>query len=312
MGVAAVIEENEALYRDWQRARAAEGYADLPRNRQALRSLEAHAGGRPLDGLGRADVQGWLGSLDWMAPSSRASYFSSARAFFNWAASEEEAVIGRSPMAGMRAPKDPLPPAPIPEEADVRLLIAVTERDRTPMGTRDAAMIRLMADTGGPRASELAGLLIAGRDGVPDKVGLDLDRDWCGTVGKGGAHRQWPIAAKTGRACARWVRARARLPQAAGHARLWVGFRIDSRPVTRSGVGSMLERRCAEAGIKPVHPHQLRHLAYHAFLLAGGREGDAMLLFGWQDDAMPRRYARELAAGRALQAGQALAIGDRW
>ena len=43
----------------------------------------------------------------------------------------------------------------------------------------------------------------------------------------------------------------------------------------------MLERRCAQAGLVKVHPHQFRHTAAHTWLAAGGSEVSAMRNFGW-------------------------------
>lgn len=306
---------NAALYRDWQRARAGRGHAELPRHAYALISLQAAAGGRPLDSLGRDDILGWIGGLGAVAAGTRASYWSSARAFYNWASSDVEGVIERNPMRGMSEPKNPEVLVPIPALADVRKLIAVTEADRSPMGRRDTALLRVMCDTGGPRASEAAGLLIAGRQhpaGTPAGLGADLGRDVITAVGKGDKIRSWPISAKTGSALARWVRVRDGLRLAGRHARLWHTFRSQQLPLTRSGVAGIIERRCEGAGTPRLHPHQLRHFAYHHFLLAGGRENDAMILFGWTDDQMPRRYARALATDRALKSGHSLAIGDQW
>jgi integrase/recombinase XerC len=306
---------NAALYRDWQRARAARGYPPLPRNEYALISLQEHAGGRALTGLARADVLAWAGSMDAAAPATRATYWSSARAFYNWAASEEEGILQRSPMHGMTQPKNPPRPVPIPAEDHVRQLIAVTEADRTPKGRRDTAMIRVMVDTGGPRASEVAGMLLSGRPsppGTPGGLGIDLAHDRITVLGKGGKIRTWPISAKTGASIARWVRVRDGLRGADKHARAWHTFGSRDAPLSRSGVLQMLEDRCAAAGVPAVHPHQLRHLSYHWFLKAGGRLNDAMMLYGWDDDQMPRRYAASLAAERAIEAGNMLAIGDRW
>lgn len=309
-----MIPENEALLRDWERARKAGGSKGRPGNRDALRCLEERTGGRPFTGLTRGDILDWLGWLgDCRKPSTRLAYFSVARALYNWMTSEEEGILVRSPMHGMRQPACPLPPAPVFPEAEIRALLAACERDRSPIGIRDTAMIRLLADTGGPRASELAGMVIAGRPGVSVQgLGLDLARDMVGVTGKGDLFRQWPISPKTGRAAARWVRVRDRLPAAQGHPRLWVAFRGRGVPVTRSGVQRMLARRCEEAGIPRKHPHEIRHFSYHHYRDNGGNESDAMLLYGWVDDTMPRRYALGLAAERAMRAGHALAIGDRW
>jgi integrase/recombinase XerC len=308
-----VIEANELLLRSWERARAADGSKPRYGNRAALQALEAHAGGRPLDELSRADIQGWVASMgEKVTPSTRRTYFGAARAFYNWASSEEEAVIGKSPMARMAQPPDPMPPAPFPTVEEVTRLIGAAEADKSPMGIRDAAMLRIMCDTGGPRASEVAGMLIAGRPGVPAGMGLDLQRDVVGVIGKNDKYRQFTISPKTGRACARWARQRDRLPRAAGHPRVWIGFRSNGRPVTREAVAGIVERRCREAGITATSPHLLRHFAFHHFLVAGGGESDAMMLFGWDDATMPRRYARALASERALKTGFALAIGNQW
>lgn len=306
---------NEALYRSWQRARKAGGFAELPRNHQALTSLERFLGGKPLTAVTRDDVLLWAGDgLEGMAESSRASYWSSARAFFNWASSEEEALLERSPMRGMSAPKISDVPVPVPDEGAVRRLISATEADRSPMGRRDAAMLRLMCDTGGPRATEVATMLIAGRPGA-DGLGVDLDRDTVTVRGKAGKVRTWPIAARTASSAERWLRVRDAMPTGAGHPRLWTTFRVSRssmRPLTRDGVGDILERRCDAAGIARLHPHQLRHFSYHHFMLRGARLNDAMLLYGWDNDVMPRRYAAALAQERSIAAGAALAIGDQW
>ena len=306
---------NAALYRDWERKRKGEGYAPLPRNEYALRSLEAHAGGRVLTSLGRDDILEWVGSMDTVAPSTRKTYFSAARAFYNWASSEEEGILDKSPMHRMKEPKTPEVLLPVPDLDDVRALIADTEKDRSAMGRRDTAMLRVMCDTGGPRASEVAGLLIAGRPhpGVAQAgLGVDLGRDCITAVGKGSKVRTWPVSAKTASAISRWVRVRDERPLADRHPRLWLPFRNPLRPMTYSGVEDILERRCEAAGVGRLKPHQLRHFAYHHFLLNGGKEQDAMMLFGWEDDQMPRHYAKALAKDRALQAGHALAIGDQW
>jgi len=307
--------ENEALYRSWQRKRKGEGFGELPRNHQALTSLERFLGGRLLTAVTRDEVLLWSGEgLAGMAESSRASYWSAARAFYNWASSDEEAIIERSPMRGIAQPKVSVVPVPIPDEGDVRRLIAATDADRSPIGRRDAALIRVMADTGGPRASEAAGMMIAGRPGA-GRLGVDLNHDTIRVVGKGGKERTWPISSRTASAVERWLRVRDSLPAGQGSPRLWTTFRVSrssARPLTRDGVGAILERRCDAAGVPRIHPHQVRHVSYHNFLKRGGRLNDAMLLYGWEDDEMPRRYAAALALERSIEAGAALAVGDMW
>ncbi len=63
-----------------------------------------------------------------------------------------------------------------------------------------------------------------------------------------------------------YVPLRSRHPQASSPA-LWLG---PKGPMTESGIAQMLERRCGQAGMDKVHPHQLRHTAAHTWLAAGG------------------------------------------
>jgi site-specific recombinase XerD len=269
----------------------------LAKNRRALEQLERAAGGRDLLSLAKRDVQDWIGGMEAWAPSSVMTRFSSARAFYNWAEGEE--LVKRSPMYRLKAPNNPMPLVAIPDVADVRaILAACASRDYE--GRRDTAMIRIMCEPGAPRASEVAALTTDA---------LDLSRDDLTIIrGKGGKSRIMPLGAVTATACSRYLRARGRHPKAALPV-LFVG-NGGRGPMTRSGVGAVLERRSAQAGVTPVHPHQLRHLAAHRFFAAGGREGDAMRLFGWDDPAMPRRYAAAAAASRAVDAARVMALGD--
>jgi integrase len=81
--------------------------------------------------------------------------------------------------------------------------------------------------------------------------------------------------------------------------------------MTDSGVRRMLERRCVDAGIPPVHPHQFRHTFAHDWLATGGQEHDLMRLAGWRSREMVGRYVASAADGRARDAHRLKARGDR-
>lgn len=84
---------------------------------------------------------------------------------------------------------------------------------------------------------------------------------------------------------------------------LWIGFR---GRMTRKGVPTMLNKRAAEAGVRHVHPHQLRHTWADRWLSAGGNEGDRQRLGGWESAEIMRRYGEARAVDRALTAYDAV------
>jgi integrase/recombinase XerC len=81
-----------------------------------------------------------------------------------WLLDEEE--IDRSPMERMRPPIVPEKPVPVLTEAQLRALLA-SAKSASFVDRRDAAIIRLLRDTGG-RLSEMAGLAVADLDFTED------------------------------------------------------------------------------------------------------------------------------------------------
>jgi site-specific recombinase XerD len=290
-------EVNADSWRDFARDLRAEGKKPrtLEAYRDAFRSLAAFAG-RDLLSLAKTDIQEWLISMEAThAQASRNAYYRGARRFYGWA--EAEGLVNVSPMATMKPPHVDEVPVPLPDVAEVQAVIAACERDKSFEGFRDAAIIRIWCEAGSPRASEMAGAL-AER--------YDADTDALAITGKGGKTRTFPLSAKTARALARYLRARAR-HRAAAAPELFIGTR---GAMTRWGMYQMLERRCAQAGVARMHPHQLRHFATDRFLAAGGRERDMMRLNGWSSAAMLSRYGAAAADRRASAAARQLALGD--
>lgn len=264
---------------------------------EALEQLDAHhGGGLDILEMTKRHVQGYVTHVIGAHSAITAQVrFRSLRAFYNWAVAEE--LIEASPMAKMKLPEVQHVPRKVAPVEDVRLVLKVCEADRTHDGRRDAAMIRLFCESGGPRLAEMAGMMIAD---------LDRDRDQVRVAGKTGV-RVFPISATTARALSRYLRIRGK-HECADLPSLWLGGR--GRSLTASGIAQMLRRRCDQAGVRRIHPHQLRHLAAHLHYKNGGTEQDAMRLFGWRSREMAALYAEDTGVARAIDAAAARAIGD--
>jgi site-specific recombinase XerD len=184
----------------------------------------------------------------------------------------------------------------VPSPDDVRALLkacsGTTFTDR-----RDHALIMVLADAG-TRASETVGL------GVDD---VDLGEQVLLVMGKGRRPRAVPIGNKTAAALDRYLRVRARRPDAA-RPELWLGR---AGPLTDSGLRQILIKRSDQAGVARLHPHALRHYFADSWLRAGGSESDLMRVTGWKSRQMVDRYGAALAVSRAREAHRRLPPGNR-
>ena len=239
-------------------------------------------------------VRRWLGHLaETRSPATASNRGRALQAFWKWYVAEGERPA--SPMANVSIPKPPAKPIPVLSFDEVRALLATCGPEFE--GRRDEALIRFMLDTGCRRA-EVLGLA---------KDDLDMKAGTAGVLGKGSRHRVVSFGAQTARALDRYDRLRARHPLArTGH--LWIGRQ---GRLKASGLATLLRRRGVEAGIGPVHPHQLRHSWASAMKSAGVETGDLMTLAGWRDESMAHRYGQVTATERAIAAHKKFSPGDR-
>jgi hypothetical protein len=140
---------------------------------------------------------------------------------------------------------------------------------------RDAAIIAVLR-AAGIRPSELAGP--CHDPGDPRHDDVDLWHREITVTGKGRKTRTVKITTDAARALDRYLRARARHPQA-HRPQLWLGAG-NRGPMTSSGLYQAITRRGRQAGVE-VTPHRFRHHFSHAWLDRGGAEGDLMELNGW-------------------------------
>jgi site-specific recombinase XerD len=198
-------------------------------------------------------------------------------------------------MGGMESPEPPLDPVPVLSVEDVAAMLKTCD-GRSFYGLRDAAIIRVLFDTG-IRIGELAAAAV-------DDV--DFDLEVIVVVGKGSRVRACPFGAKTARALDRYLRARRSHAHSASPA-LWLSQR---GRISTDGIDERLKHHARLAGLPPVHAHQFRHTFSHNWLAAGGQERDLMRLNGWRSPSMLARYGASLADQRARDAHRKLAPGD--
>ena len=228
------------------------------------------------------------------SPNTAALRHRTLKVFFNWLVSEDE--IETNPMAHVGAPNTGEVEVPVVSIDVMRALLKASGR-ATFDDRRDASLILMFYDTG-LRLSEMAGLLVED---------VDTGNRVLHVTGKGNKGRSVRYGEKTAVALNRYQRERAKHPKAE-----LLGWWLASRgQLTPSGIAQMFRRRCRQAGVEAIHPHQLRHSFAASWMSNGGSEGDLMQLGGWSSREMLARYGRYTAAERALAAHQRHSPADR-
>jgi site-specific recombinase XerD len=235
------------------------------------------------------------------SPAAVAKEYRGLKVMFKWLAEREDI---KDPMTKIPAPLVPDTVVDTFADDELAALLAAC-KGRGFSDRRDHALIRVLLDTG-VRLSELAGMTVASAD---LNLGLiTVSRE----TSKGRRDRLVVLSPKTADALDAYVTgARRRHPDRELDA-LWLAGSPHRGQLGVDGVRLLLQRRGRLAGITgKVNPHRFRHTAAHQFLLAGGREGEAMTLFGWKSRSMVDRYGASGAQVRAIATAQRLARGDR-
>lgn len=218
-----------------------------------------------------------------MSEHTRAAYDRAIRAFCRFC--RDEGWLERDPMKGRPRvkPAEKLPETWSPSEV-ARLLATC---NGTALGMRDRAIMLLLLDTG-MRAGELVRL-------PPHAVTFDdkggglvrIEAAWS----KSTHDRAVPISPEAASALRQWLaicpaEAEAVFVSSDGHGQL----RLE--PLTHSGLGQMIKRRCEAAGVKPKARlcHIWRHTFARYYVLNGGDLESLRRMLGHQSLDTVRIY----------------------
>lgn len=258
-----------------------------------------HGGDPALTAVTKQDVLLYLRELAkaGKAPATQHARFRALRTWFGWLAREHD--IEASPVDGVKPPKLGKLKTTVLSDSDIKkLLAACGGADFN--SRRDLALLRCLLE--GPRRGEVTSMKTDA-----DHLALKRGAASAVVVGKTG-ERVLNLSDKAAFAITRYLAVRAKHPDAASPA-LWLGKRGPLRP---DGVYGLLTRRAAQAGLKDVHPHQLRHTFADHWLRAGGSETGLMRAAGWKSTSMLLRYAASQADDRARLEHHRLGLGDRF
>jgi site-specific recombinase XerD len=236
----------------------------------------------PLEG----SVAAWI---EWMkkkshAPKTRARRISSLSSIYREL--RRKKVVPANPFSVDEGPRrekvSVVEPTPLPSLDSVRKIIAACTTDTTPLGLRDAAIVRVLWSTGMRRTSLLS------------MTFERLQKDRAGYVAtvtkKGGKDQRVLICGKAKEALAGWLAVLKDGKMTTGA--IW--RRRSGQPMVLPELNRVLERRGAGVGEK-VSPHMLRvaFLTYNPAGLEAKQEAA-----GHTDPATTRLYDRSSWKGR--------------
>jgi len=263
----------DLLLSEWQMWMRGRGLAErtVTERAQAVRRMGTVLGRHPLS-LTERDVVRLLARAD-LAPATRATYYSTLRAWFRWA---EDTGHGASPMRRIPRPRVPRhSPRPLTTARVARLLAY-------PMRQRTRAMV-LLGSYAGLRVSEIAA--VHTRD-------VDTDGGWITVVGKGQVVRSIPLHPALAEVAPR-------MPDGYWFP-TWVGNRLGDSHVLGRSISTIIGNVMSRAGV-PGTAHALRHWFATTLLNQGADVRTVQLLLGHASLATTQVYL-EVADGQRTRA----------
>jgi integrase/recombinase XerD len=247
--------------------------------RHYLEDLIAHLAGDELAAVSVETLRAWLsGHARWGA-SSRYQAIAAARHLFAWAIGEET-----SPAHRLRMPRRVIRPQKTLRAEEVERFLAACDTS-TGQGTRDAALIALMVDTG-LRVGEACSLRLED---------LDLAERTLSVKVKGGKWGQAVFGAYTARLLGTWLAMRSSFALPGVQAVfVGVGGTKPGTGMTRHGVRANFYRIGYRAGLGPIMPHALRRTFATLALRAGAPSRLVQVAGRWSSLAMVERYSQAL------------------
>ena len=201
-----------------------------------------------VDEVEKQHVLAWMISLSrsQLRPKTQLRALVAARQFFRFL--RKEKIVKNNPTQDIELPK-PIKALPsFLEVEEVERLLEVQD-DKKPKGVRDHAMITVLYATG-LRVSELVNLPCEG---------VDLERGFIMTEGKGRKERVVPLGGRASEALTHYM-THARPHYLKDKASEFLFIRQGGKPMTRQGFWKLLKQYARLAGItKEISPHKLRH-----------------------------------------------------
>jgi len=246
--------------------------------------------------LSKLLLREWGASLDpdWQ-PATMRHAVTIVRGWLNWCAAEN--LIEPGLAAALRVPKVKSRVQRTLSDEEVQKLLDACD-PATSSGLRAAAIVSLMVDSG-LRASEVC--RVKESDLIFDFPLKNKRVNFIPTIGKGGNEEPVYFGTETTARLRAWLAARQAGP---GVRTLFVslGGNTPRQPLTRHGLGNLLERLGKKAGVPGVSPHSLRRT--FAMLLddSGHSTRQIQALGRWSDIRMVERYTAAMRVGKNYHA----------